>query len=258
MTSPMNQPAGNQQTLSEPFHFRCQKVLHVASNLFQRNPDWVTFFREVLGVNGAARDQFRTNEEYLKFEQSEEFGQIQQMVSSLRGRKMPGGSHNEPTRVITVRLPESVHEALKVEASDHKTSMNKLCIAKLLQVLAESEAANATARGKTMDRGSHSPAATPSPPVGNGSSQPAYRPQVNRPGAGSPPAAPRDFRSVNPPAPAAQPAPSAPAAPSFPLAPTSPPAQSHSSPAPNQSRPESPAPNQSESSSQQTRFGNRF
>ena len=41
----------------------------------------------------------------------------------------------EPTRVITVRLPKSLHEALRVEAHEHRTSMNKLCISKLLQFI---------------------------------------------------------------------------------------------------------------------------
>lgn len=42
---------------------------------------------------------------------------------------------NEPTRVVTIRLPKSLHESLKAEAYDHHTSINKLCIAKLLQVV---------------------------------------------------------------------------------------------------------------------------
>ncbi len=149
----MNQPptmsgaSHNHQVQSaEPFESRCLKVLQVAKSMFQRNPDWVTFFREVLGVSGAARNVFTTNQEYLAFEQSNEFTQIQQMVASLRSRKIPGAGHDEPTRVITVRLPESLHEALKAEATDHRTSMNKLCISKLLQVLSESEAAKVMAR----------------------------------------------------------------------------------------------------------------
>ena len=32
---------------------RCREVHRVAGELFQRSPDWVTFFREVLGVEGA-------------------------------------------------------------------------------------------------------------------------------------------------------------------------------------------------------------
>jgi predicted HicB family RNase H-like nuclease len=127
-------------TQNEGFAGRCQKVLQVARQLFQEKPDWVTFFRETLGVKGAARAVFPSQNEYVQFEQSREFSEIQKMVASLRTRKA-AGSKNEPTRVITVRLPESLHEALKAEASDHNTSMNKLCISKLLQVLIEDEKA---------------------------------------------------------------------------------------------------------------------
>ncbi|MBM4004525.1 MAG: toxin-antitoxin system HicB family antitoxin [Planctomycetes bacterium] len=42
---------------------------------------------------------------------------------------------NKPTRVITVRLPRSLHEALKDEAKNRSTSLNQLCVAKLLQVI---------------------------------------------------------------------------------------------------------------------------
>lgn len=125
----------------EGFAARSQKVLQVARELFGGKPDWVTFFRETLGVNGAARTVFPTQGDYIQFEQSSEFVEIQQMVATLRSRKIPGNGTNEPTRVITVRLPESLHEALKQEATDHKTSMNKLCISKLLQVLFENEKA---------------------------------------------------------------------------------------------------------------------
>ena len=141
----------------EGFTGRCQKVLQVAKPLFHEKPDWVTFFRETLGVKGAARAVFPSQEEYVLFEQSAEFAEIQKMVASLRTRKA-GGSKNEVTRVITVRLPESLHEALKAEASDHNTSMNKLCISKLLQVLVENEKA---AKNSAAPR----PASLPSNPV---------------------------------------------------------------------------------------------
>jgi hypothetical protein len=123
----------------EGFAVRCHKVLQVAQELFQKKPDWVTFFREMLGVSGSARSVFTSQDEYVLFEKSREYAEIQNMVLSLRNRKIPGsgGAVNEPTRVITVRLPESLHEALKAEAADHKTSMNKLCISKLLQVLGD-------------------------------------------------------------------------------------------------------------------------
>lgn len=133
-----------EQMVSSGFTSRCQKVLEVAKDLHARKPDWVTFFRETLGVSGAARSVFPEQADYAIFEKSQEFSEIQQLVASLRDRK-PANVKNEATRVITVRLPESLHESLKAEAADHSTSMNKLCISKLLQKLVEEEEARKSA-----------------------------------------------------------------------------------------------------------------
>jgi len=161
----------NEPMTQDGFNVRCQKILQVAKDLYQRRPDWVTFFRETLGVNGAARSVFPVQTDFLKFEQSTAYGEIQSMVASLRTAKVRGGGKDEATRVITVRLPESLHEALKKEADDHRTSMNKLCISKLLQVLVESE--NAAASVGTQASSAASPPVfrqqmappTPSQPV---------------------------------------------------------------------------------------------
>ena len=111
------------------------KVLRVASELYRQNPDWVTFFREVLGVEGVIRRVFSNQDDLARFEQSQEYAEIQQMVAKLRERATEPVDSREPTRVITVRLPKSLHEALRSEAHDRKTSMNQLCISKLLQML---------------------------------------------------------------------------------------------------------------------------
>ena len=151
-------------TIAQPsFETRCQQVLQVARDFYHRNPDWVTFFREILGVDGAARRSF-VEDEFVAFEQTDEYALIQKMVSSLRARKNPAAA-NEPTRVITVRLPESLHEALKAEANDHNTSMNKLCISKLLQVLQEAENnARANQQNQMNNRQSNLPSSyVPSP-----------------------------------------------------------------------------------------------
>lgn len=113
---------------------RIQRVRQVANEKLRHEPDWVTFYREVLGVDGIIDQLFPEVEQKAKFRQSAEFAEIQQMLAKLRERnrqKQP----DEPTRVITVRLPQSLHEALRHEAHDHRTSMNKLCISKLLQVI---------------------------------------------------------------------------------------------------------------------------
>jgi predicted HicB family RNase H-like nuclease len=113
-----------------------QDVFRVADEIFRQRPSWVTFFREVLGVDGIVRQVYSTPEALAQFEQTSEYPRIQQMLAKLResDSDLPGGPR-EPTRVITVRLPKSLHESLRAEAHDRHTSMNKLCISKLLQVV---------------------------------------------------------------------------------------------------------------------------
>lgn len=112
-----------------------QEVLRVANDLFRQAPDWVTFFREVLGLNGIVRQVFPHAEEMSEFERTEEYCEIQQMLAKLRNRGGAKPSDVEPTTVITVRLPKSLHDSLRAEAHERRTSMNKLCISKLLQVV---------------------------------------------------------------------------------------------------------------------------
>ena len=116
-------------------HERCAEVRRVATELFRQSPDWVTFFREILGVDGIVRKLFQTPEEVACFEQSAEYSELQQMLARLRGGAADGQGGREPTRVITVRLPKSLHESLRDEAHNRNTSMNKLCISKLLQMV---------------------------------------------------------------------------------------------------------------------------
>jgi len=113
-----------------------QRVLAAAEQLAHRsNADWVTFFRQVLGVEGIVRKAFPGLDELNEFEKSQQYAEIQRMLVKLREKKAPAGGETEPTRVITVRLPKSMHEYLRNEAHDLRTSMNKLCISKLLQVV---------------------------------------------------------------------------------------------------------------------------
>lgn len=167
--------AMNDTLIREDFTTRSQKVAQYAQNLFQSKPDWVTFFREVLGISGAARKLFPTQQEFIAFENTDEFKRIQMMVSALRGRKGSGIGVDEPTKVITVRLPESLHEALKAEANDHSTSMNKLCISKLLQVLSQVN------QPSPVQARAHSTPATPTPATPAPTPQPASHSFQNRP-----------------------------------------------------------------------------
>lgn len=111
------------------------QLLQVAERLLQQSPDWVTFFREIMGIDGIIRRTFPNFDDMTKFERSNEFSQIQKMLVKLRENKATADTESEPTRVITVRLPKSMHEYLRTEAHDLRTSMNKLCISKLLQMI---------------------------------------------------------------------------------------------------------------------------
>ena len=75
---------------------------------------------------------FPSAKELTEFERTTEYAEIQLMLARLRQRTSTRVDNQEPTRVITVRMPQSLHEALQAEAHAHQTSMNKLCITKLL------------------------------------------------------------------------------------------------------------------------------
>jgi hypothetical protein len=148
-----------------------QPILQAARQLYESEPDWVTFFREILGVDGVVRRQFTRLEDLTAFEKSPEFEQIQKWLVKLREQKNATDTESEPTRVITVRLPKSMHEYLRTEAHDLRTSMNKLCISKLLQVIEQdlipTERTSAPPRTKPAPQ----PVASSSPSNFGGTSQ---------------------------------------------------------------------------------------
>jgi predicted HicB family RNase H-like nuclease len=119
-----------------------RKTVHsVAQAFFNRGPDWVTFFREVLGANGVVRTVFDDTKSLADFEFTAEYAAIQQMVVALQ-EKVERLPPKEAIRVITVRLPQSLHESLAQEARGYGTSVNQLCISKLMQIIDEERIPN--------------------------------------------------------------------------------------------------------------------
>jgi predicted HicB family RNase H-like nuclease len=116
-------------------HEKQAEVERAAAYLFELHPDWVTFYRQILGVGGVMRRNYPTREALAQFEQTEAYREIQRMMAVLRKRKAMPEDAAEPTQVITLRLPKSLHESIRVEAYEHHTSMNRLCISKLLQLI---------------------------------------------------------------------------------------------------------------------------
>ena len=122
--------------MSSSVETKRKTVQSVAQAFFNRGPDWVTFFREVLGVNGVVRTVFNDPKSLAAFETTSEYAEIQQMLVSLQ-EQVEQIPPKEPIKVITVRLPQSLHSSLGEEAKAYGTSVNQLCISKLMQIIDE-------------------------------------------------------------------------------------------------------------------------
>ena len=112
-----------------------EEIKHAIESLFATKPDWVTFYREVMGLHGLVRRAYPTMEAMAEFEETETYDEVHRMVTELRKQVPPENLAAEETKVVTIRIPQSLHEALRIEAFEHHTSMNKLCISKLLHFI---------------------------------------------------------------------------------------------------------------------------
>ena len=126
-SAPVNQSEPHQATA----------VLQVAERLYAMDPEWVVFFREVLGVDWIVRRTFSYPESLIRFECSPQYARIREMLDSLRSRQQDRPSERESQRVVTVRMPRSLHETLKNDAGLLRVSVNTLCISKLMKLLDE-------------------------------------------------------------------------------------------------------------------------
>lgn len=127
------------QTLPATSNHAAQAVLQVAERLYAMDPEWVVFFREVLGVEGIVRRTFSDPDALVRFECSPQYARIREMLDGLRSRQRERPSDRESQRVVTVRMPKSLHETLKSEAEQMRVSINTLCISKLMKLLDEQE-----------------------------------------------------------------------------------------------------------------------
>lgn len=118
---------------AEDFDARCGQTLPLAEAAFAQTGSWVVFFREILGPEGVIRTLFTTPEERERFQSTEQYCQLQEMLAAIRSQDNSKGDANEPERMITIRLPKSLHETLAAESEDANLSINKLCITKLIQ-----------------------------------------------------------------------------------------------------------------------------
>lgn len=110
------------------------RVLRAAEQLFEQKVDWVVFYRELVSSkNGFISRIFSNPRELAVFETSPEYKRIIKMMTILRNgyeiyNNMPD---KKKQRVVTVRMSQELHDALRAEAHKNDVSLNQLCIAKL-------------------------------------------------------------------------------------------------------------------------------
>lgn len=116
-----------------PLSDRYTMILGAARAIFSRCNSWTQFHADVLGARGVVKQYLQDLEELQAFEQSEVHEELQDMLLRLR----IATREQESIRVITVRIPKSLHDAIRDEAKARDISVNKLCICKLVQQLDE-------------------------------------------------------------------------------------------------------------------------
>ncbi len=139
-SKPNVDPAGVKLDLGEintnlPVEERGNEALRLAVLAFPQTGSWVVFYRTMLGVDGVCRKLFPTADELRYFETTEQFIELNEMVAAMRSEDKAKGNTAEPERMITIRIPKSLHDVLKAESDEQNLSINKLCISKLLQRL---------------------------------------------------------------------------------------------------------------------------
>lgn len=112
---------------------RGASVVSLAAELFGVAPTWTAFYREVLGADGLMRTAIRDDDEFSDFECCDEHNKLLEMLTALRSRDLPENDPHEAQRMITVRIPKSLHDSICNEANRLAVSVNKLCISRLLQ-----------------------------------------------------------------------------------------------------------------------------
>jgi len=108
-------------------------VFETATELFGLAPTWTAFYRETIGGGGIARALFVDSDEAREYECSDEHSKVLEMLTVLRSRDLPEDDPHEQQRMITVRIPKSLHDAICEETNELAVSVNKLCISRLLQ-----------------------------------------------------------------------------------------------------------------------------
>ncbi len=125
----------DQPPATAAFGLRCDWAVEAAGQLLTHAPSWIAFYRLVFGQQGLLAGQFPDAAERRAFEQYPQFRQLHAMLAALRSQDLPESDPQEPQRMITLRIPKTLHDQMSLEAQEYGLSVNRLCISRLLQPL---------------------------------------------------------------------------------------------------------------------------
>lgn len=100
-----------------------------------RGQGWVAFFANVFGPRGVLRTRL-TAQQLERFRMTETYAELLEMLADERSADRTSASAYEPERMITIRIPRSLHDVLCSESIDAELSLNKWAITKLTQPVA--------------------------------------------------------------------------------------------------------------------------
>ncbi|TWT52375.1 hypothetical protein [Allorhodopirellula solitaria] len=138
LPSSMDQPVAEALQLSPiepdlPMEHRPAQVLRQAEEAFAMTGSWVVFYRTMIAPGGVVDQLYESPEARRYFETTSEFAELLEMVTAIRSQDDSGSTSQEPPRVITVRMPRSLHAATIREANELELTINAYCLTKLLQ-----------------------------------------------------------------------------------------------------------------------------
>ena len=124
---------------------RAKEALSFARDLRAKKQNWLEAHNALFGVAGKCAQLFPTHSDRTAFARTQEYRQINELLNQL---PEPPASEavmplEEASGNLHVRLPRSLHAALRVEAEAENVSLNQLIVAKLsmqLRALAQAGA----------------------------------------------------------------------------------------------------------------------
>lgn len=116
-----------------PLEDRPAQVLRMAEEAFAMTGSWVVFYRTMLAPGGVVDKLYSNPTARRYFETTREFAELLEMVTAIRSQDDSSSGTHEPTRMITIRVPRSLHDATVRESEELELSINSYCVTKLLQ-----------------------------------------------------------------------------------------------------------------------------